>query len=95
MTAAHRTGESMTLNQFLELPVDNACRYELADGELHVKARPVQPHLRAAHRLVSQLNQQLVDGDRHCRQLGPLNGTVSLSSPWSLTVELGSLAEPR
>lgn len=189
MAAAHRIGESMTLDQFLELPVDNAYRYELADGELQVNARPAQPHLRAAHRLVSQLNEQLpagleafaepdvvikadrvkgrvripdvvvtpsewrderrlaaeevllaveiispgswredlfvkpveyaeagiphlwiisladgpttlaqyrlVDGDRHYRQLGPLNGTVSLSSPWSLTVELDSLARPR
>ncbi|QUQ64790.1 Uma2 family endonuclease [Kutzneria sp. CA-103260] len=57
--AAHHTGEPMTLDQFLALSVDNAYRYELADGELHVNARPIQPHLRAAHRLVSQLNEQL------------------------------------
>ena len=62
MTAAHRTGEAMTLDAFLALPVDNAYRYELADGELHVNARPIQPHVRAAHRLVNQLNQQLPPG---------------------------------
>jgi Uma2 family endonuclease len=59
--AAHYTGEPMTLDQFLALPVDKAHRYELADGELHVNARPIQPHLRAAHRLVTQLNQRLPD----------------------------------
>src|SRR3954447_8429551 len=60
--AAHHTGEPMTLDEFLALPVDNTYRYELADGELHVNARPVQPHLRAAGRLVHQLNQQLPGG---------------------------------
>lgn len=60
--AAHHTGEPMTLDQFFALPVDNTFRYELADGELHVNARPVQHHLRAAHRLVQQLNQCLPGG---------------------------------
>jgi Uma2 family endonuclease len=60
--AAHHTGEPMALDEFLALPVDNTYRYELADGELHVNARPIQPHLRAAHRLVHQLNQQLPGG---------------------------------
>jgi Uma2 family endonuclease len=63
MTAAtHHTGEPMTLDEFLALPVDNTYRYELADGELHVNARPIQPHLRAGHRLVQQLNDQLPRG---------------------------------
>ena len=60
--AAHHTGELMTLDQFLALPVDNAHRYELADGELRVNARPVQAHLRAARRLANQLDDQLPPG---------------------------------
>ncbi|MFI9388003.1 Uma2 family endonuclease [Kutzneria sp. NPDC052558] len=52
----------MTLDEFLALPVDNAYRYELADGELHVNARPIQTHLRAARRLANQLDDQLPPG---------------------------------
>ena len=60
--AAHRVGEPMTLDEFLALPEDSSCRYELADGALRVKASPPQARLRAAYRLVHQLNEQLAGG---------------------------------
>jgi Uma2 family endonuclease len=54
-----RPDHLLTLEEFIELPEDNSCRYELQEGVLIVSPRANLLHQRIAIRLATLLNQQL------------------------------------
>lgn len=60
-TALAREGHPISIVEFDELPPDGSHRLEIEDGRLLVINRPAGPHIAAAQRLVSYLNDQLPD----------------------------------
>jgi Uma2 family endonuclease len=60
-TALEREGLPISIEEFDELPMDNSHCLEIEDGRLLVMNRPAGPHIKAAQRLVSYLNDQLPD----------------------------------
>jgi Uma2 family endonuclease len=60
-TALASYGDWISVEDFDRLPVDNAQRWEIEDGRLLVMNRPAGPHIKAAQRLVSYLNDELPD----------------------------------
>ena len=60
-TALAREGDPISTQEFDELPADSSHRLEIEDGRLLVMNRPAGPHIKAAQRLVSYLNDQLPD----------------------------------
>jgi Uma2 family endonuclease len=60
-TALAREGLPISIEEFDGLPVDSSHRLEIEDGRLLVMNRPAGPHIAAAQRLVSFLNDQLPD----------------------------------
>ncbi|MFC0437959.1 Uma2 family endonuclease [Kutzneria buriramensis] len=60
-TALAREGHPISVVEFDELPADSSHRLEIEDGRLLVMNRPAGPHIKAAQRLVSHLNDQLPD----------------------------------
>ncbi|GAA0645554.1 Uma2 family endonuclease [Kutzneria viridogrisea] len=61
MTTALAHGSPISVEEFDVLPADNAYRLEIEDGRLLVMNRPAGPHIKAAQRLVSYLNDELPD----------------------------------
>ncbi|MGH3853296.1 MAG: Uma2 family endonuclease [Pseudonocardiaceae bacterium] len=57
-----RSGSLMTLDEWVALPEDNSCRYELQAGVLLVSPRPAPQHQQAAYRLARQFDEQLPAG---------------------------------
>lgn len=57
-----RSGSLMTLDEWVALPEDSSCRYELQEGVLLVSPRPASQHQQAAYRLARRFDEQLPAG---------------------------------
>jgi len=60
-TGLAREGLPISIEEFDGLAADGPHRLEIEDGRLLVMNRPAGPHIKAAQRLVSYLNDQLPD----------------------------------